>query len=521
MVIFLFEIRRNPCYNQIMKTIVGIATPIGFGGIGIVRLSGQNALQILSKMFTPHLKITQIIPRRATLGTVYGETASGNKYTDTAIAIFFPAPHSFTGEDVVEIQAHGGYKLLQEIMRTAIKHGAVPATNGEFTKTAFLNGKMSIEQAESIIDIINAESGAEISNAGQIMSGALRSKLNSIETALISVRANIDAYLDYPDELPAEPEYRKDIAKITAKIDDLLSTAKTGQIIKNGISVAIIGKPNVGKSSLFNAILNENRSIVTEIAGTTTDTVAEQITHKGIKIKFLDTAGIRDGQNIIETAGIQRTVETAAKADIVLVVLDASTELNAYDRQCINIAMGQIPLVIYNNADESHRTDAAAISARTKALVVCNKTDLTSPSHTTAYISAMPDLSYPLSPSHIAEINFPITNPTKNTHTAPQIPPYIPVSAKNGKNIDKVLDGIVALAVESPPSGGTLVITNERHERELTAAKTALQSAAAADALDKAATDITAALDHIGAITGTNITEATLDEIFSQFCLGK
>jgi tRNA modification GTPase len=394
-----------------------------------------------------------IIARRATLGTVYGDG-----FADTAIAIYFTTPHSFTGENVAEIQAHGGYKLLQRIMQTAISHGCVPATNGEFTKTAFLNGKLSLDEAESIMDIINAESDAEISNAGQIMRGALRKRLNKIEAALISTRAGIDAYLDYPDELPKIPKYDAAIKKIVTQIDALLATAKTGQTIKNGICVAIIGKPNAGKSSLFNAIINENRSIVTDIAGTTTDTIHEQITHKGVKIRFVDTAGIHDGQTVIERDGIARAVDAAKKADIVLVVLDATTELNAYDRHCIEIATEKSPIIVYN------------------------KTDIKPAPHTTD---------------------------------------QIPVSAKTHKNIAAVLDKIVALAVQTPAANNSLLITNERHARELADSKSALLSALTADATDMASADITTALNHIGAITGTNVDESTLDEIFAKFCLGK
>jgi tRNA modification GTPase len=545
------------CYNFPVKTIVGIATPVGFGGIGIVRLSGENSLSILQKMFIPKNN-QKILPRRATLGTVYCNTVSNedtkitdepdkqnntsyqgdnahtlnkhtaNKHTldahtvaDTAIAIYFPTPHSFTGENVVEIQAHGGYKLLQRIMQTAISHGCVPATNGEFTKTAFLNGKLSLDEAESIMDIINAESDAEIANAGQIMQGALRTELNKIESDLISVRANLDAYLDYPDELPNVPKYDRAIKKIITQIDGLLATAKTGQIIKNGISVAIIGKPNAGKSSLFNAIINENRSIVTDIAGTTTDTIHEQITHRGVKIKFVDTAGIHDGKTIIEKDGIARAVAAAKHADIVLVVLDSTTEMTAYDRICIDIATEKSPARAINT--NYH----AAIPESGSATVTGNNTEVPKDDNE---INAnyrtktkgedgneINTMCRPKSPTGSAIIVYNKTDikPVSNTTDR------IPVSAKTGKNIDKLLDKIVSLAVQTPPANNSLVITNERHARELATTKTALSSALRGETLDMVSTDITDALHHIGAITGTNVNENTLDEIFSKFCLGK
>jgi tRNA modification GTPase len=440
-----------------LKTIVGIATPPGFGGIGIVRMSGADSLAILNKMFVPKSGHS-VTPRHAALGTV-----SGKGYADTAIAVYFPAPHSFTGEDVVEIQSHGGWHLLNRIMKTAVKHGATPATNGEFTKTAFMNGKMSLDEAESIMDMINAESDAELSAASQIMSGALREKLDVIEKTLISIKAEIDAYLDYPDELDTPPIPAAQLKIVTEEqINKLLETAQTGQIIKNGVNVAIIGKPNAGKSSLFNALIKNDRSIVTDIAGTTTDAVSERMTYKGIKINFIDTAGIREGKNIIEREGIARAKGAASSADIVLAVLDSTTELNEFDKECLEIARPKKHIIIYNKSDINPAAGYAGIP----------------------------------------------------------VPPAVAVSAKTGQNIDKILDQIIILSAAVPPSNGTLVITNERHIRHLTDARDILLSLDT-DALDKISADITSALNHIGQITGTNITESALNEIFSKFCLGK
>ncbi len=425
-----------------MKTIVGIATPVGFGGVGIVRLSGANALAIVTKMFDRPLK-----PRHATLGTLHG-----SNFTDTVLVIYFPAPHSFTGEDVVEIQAHGGWHLVNRIMQTAIQYGAVPSEPGEFTRLAVLNNKMTLNQAESTLDLINAESDAELQNASRLVSGELQNLLNTIETNLVEARAQIDAYLDYPEDLETPTIPMQQIKQAKDIIQRLLSTANHGQIIKNGINVCIIGCPNAGKSSLFNALVGDNRSIVTDIAGTTTDVISEKITYQGIKINLIDTAGIRDNAtSSIEQQGIERAKAVLQNADILLVVVDATTR----------------KLVAFPH-DKKH-------------LIIYNKSDL------------CPD--------------------TPNDGIA--------VSAKTGQNIDLVLSTIVDLVTRTAPAGNTVNLTNERQTNLLRQASALLDEINMQEPLDKISANITLALNYIGKITGTDVDERTLDEIFSKFCLGK
>ena len=425
-----------------MKTIVGIGTPVGFGGIGIVRLSGAQALSIVQKMFDKPLK-----PRHATLGTIRGDN-----FTDSVIALYFPAPHSFTGEDVIEIQAHGGWHLVNRIMQTMIQHGATPAEPGEFTRIAVMNHKMTLSQAESTLDLINAESDAELQNASRLVSGELQGLLSQVETDLVSARAQIDAYLDYPEDLesPDLPTTQIDHAKTT--IAELLSTANHGQIIKNGINVCIIGCPNAGKSSLFNALIGDNRSIVTDIAGTTTDVISEKITYQGIKINLIDTAGIRDNAaSAIEAQGIARAKATLQNADILLVVVDATT------RQFVDFPHEKKHLIIYNKSD------------------LC-----------------------------------------------PDTPPDgIAVSAKTGKNIDLVLKTIVDMVTKTAAIGSMVNLTNERQANLLRQAQNALNQINTGEPLDKISANITLALNYIGKITGSDVDEKTLDEIFSKFCLGK
>ena len=425
-----------------MKTIVGIATPMGFGGVGIVRLSGAQALNIASKMFNRPLK-----PRYATLGVV-----TGKNFTDTVLAIYFPGPHSFTGEDVVEIQAHGGWHLVNRIMQTAIQHGATPAEPGEFTRIAVLNNKMTISQAESSLDLINAESDAELQNASRLMSGELEQMVARIENDLIEARAQIDAYLDYPEDLESPDLPMDKINSAKSTIEQILTTAHHGQIIKNGINVCLIGCPNAGKSSLFNALIGDNRSIVTDIAGTTTDSISEKITYQGIKINLIDTAGIRDqASSLIEEQGIARAKSILQEADILLIIVDATT------REMVDFPKHKKHIIIYNKSDLCPDTPSDGIA----------------------------------------------------------------VSAKTGKNIELILKTIVAMTTQTAPTSSMAYMTNERQTNLLKQADELLSEINATAPLDQISANITLALNYIGKITGTNIDERTLDEIFSKFCLGK
>lgn len=425
-----------------MKTIVGIATPMGFGGVGIVRLSGVDALKIVTKMFNRPLQ-----PRRATLGVIKGEN-----FTDTVLVIYFPAPHSFTGEDVVEIQAHGGWHLINRIMQTTIKHGATPAEPGEFTRIAVLNNKMSLNQAESSLDLINAESDAELQNATRLMSGEVEKLVSQIENNLIEARAQVDAYLDYPEDLDSPDLPMDKIHNAKKIISQLLTTVHHGQIIKNGINVCLIGCPNAGKSSLFNALIGDNRSIVTDIAGTTTDIISEKITYQGIKINMIDTAGLRDeASSLIEAQGIIRAKTILQEADILLIVVDATT------REIVDFPKDKKHIIVYNKCD--------------------------------------------------------LCTDTPNDGIA--------VSAKTGKNIEMVLQAIVKMVTQTAPTSSMAYITNERQTNLLKQAETLLNEINDSAPLDQVSANITLALNYIGKITGTNIDERTLDEIFSKFCLGK
>jgi len=468
---------------QTQTTIVGIATPPGNGGVGIVRLSGSRAYEI-ARFVAPPRNDAFLLPRHATRVTV-----NVDGVTADAIAIYFNAPHSFTGEDVVELQCHGGYYLLQKIVAGAVKHGAVVATAGEFSMRAFLNGKLSLDMAESIVDIIHAESDLQLRCANKTFSGALRDILGGIEARLIDVTARIEATLDYPEH-DIEHSTAADIAPVVgdiiARLRELVATAETGRVIANGINVAVVGRPNVGKSLLFNAILNHDRSIVTPIAGTTTDTITEAINYGGIRIVFHDTAGLRAGGGVIENMGIERTRKIMADCDVVMAIFDASVAPSRDDMELLG-------------------------SISKPCVVVLNKTDL---GVHRGWVDELRVTRYELQ--------------------------TIRVSALTRKNIEKIKETIFVRMISQPISTDKVIITNARHWGELNSALSALSRAYAGMGggdngvggtkngglsptvpLDCIATDVTSALAHIGNITGTNAGEEVLHAIFSRFCLGK
>jgi len=424
-------------------TIVAIATPPGNSGVGIVRISGPKALAIASKM---HNRKKPLQERKATIVHVCN---------DTALALYFKAPNSFTGEEVVEFQCHGGWLLLNKVVETAISNGAALATRGEFSKRAFLGGRLSLDQAEAIIEIINAESEIHLKYATNVFSGTLKNRLAITEKSLIEISAQIEAALDYPDEVET-PKIYEPVKKLLDQIKDLTSTAATGRIIANGINVAVLGKPNVGKSSIFNALLQYDRSIVTEIPGTTTDTITDAIMYDGIKMIFHDTAGLRESKSKIERLGIERSKKSIEACDIALVIFDA-TDLEV--PELLELVKNKPHLVVYNKCDLARRSG-----------VFC-------------------------------------------------------VSAKTGEGVQDIKEKILRLAIQTPPASDQIVITNSRHAAELSQVQHALENALASLTaqmpLDCVATDIGAALQHIGNITGTRASEAVLDEIFSRFCLGK
>lgn len=305
-----------------MSIIAGISTPIGNGAISIVRMSGEGALEIALRFFScKKIREGELIPNYMYLGTFHGDN-----FKDRCLFVYFKAPRTYTGEDLVEFHLHGGVTVTQKVLHTLLQNGAIMAENGEFTKRAFLNGKIGLDEAEGILGIINAESETEISASYSVMQGTVSKRVKPIGDRLMKVVSMLEAWFDYPEEM--EDEVNSDVfpelEAIKTDLEALLSTAKQGRMVHNGISVVLVGRPNVGKSSLLNAFLREERAIVTDIPGTTRDTIAESIVYKGVRINLLDTAGIRESTDIVERKGIERSLDAVAKADIVVYVLDAS-----------------------------------------------------------------------------------------------------------------------------------------------------------------------------------------------------
>ncbi len=338
-----------------METIVALATPAGNSGVAVIRISGDKAKQILQKLIQEELDFK---PRYMYLKPVH----CGN-IIDNALVVYFSAPNSFTGEDVAEVQSHGGYYLAQKIIEQSLIFGAKMAAPGEFSKRAFINGKMSIDQAEGIMDIINAESEAQATQASNLMQGSLKDKISNYQNILTDVLAELEAKIDYPEYDYTQEEtdnLLNHLKLICNDLQTLISESKNGLKIKHGVNIAIVGAPNVGKSSLLNALTNSQKAIVTNIAGTTRDIVEAEYEFNGIIFRLFDTAGIRESNDIVEKIGIDRAKQTLKDADLVLLVSDKNN-INTIETSKPNIK-------IFNKYDEfvpTNQEEYLCVSAKT------------------------------------------------------------------------------------------------------------------------------------------------------------
>lgn len=456
-------------------TIAAIATAYGEGGIGIIRLSGEESRKILDRIFVPKDKTYKesIVNRRL----YYGHIADpeNNQEIDEVMAVYMNAPKTYTAEDVVEIYCHGSVVALRKTLSLALKYGARMAEKGEFTKRAFLNGRLDLSQAEAVIDIIKAKTDKSFDVALSQMEGVLSLKVKDIRQVLMDLLVDITVNLDYPDEDIEELTYEKlktSILQISDMIDKLLSTSGTGRIIREGLNVAIIGKPNVGKSSLMNALLREARAIVTEIPGTTRDTIEEVISIRDIPVKLTDTAGIRETEDQIERIGIEKSKESFNKADLVIFIADGSHELSEDDREILK-KIGE-----------------------KKVIVLLNKTDLGLKIDDNEILAELPGAK------------------------------IIETSVKNNVGIDELEKEIVSLVY-----GGqvvqeeSLLVTNVRHTELLEKAKSAVSDAYTMaqnyEALDFIEVDVRRCYELLGEIIGESVTDDILEQVFARFCLGK
>ena len=453
-------------------TIAAISTAYGESGIGIVRMSGPKAFDVLKNIFVSAKGVQTIKPRYMHYG--YIEDREKGIRLDEVLAVYMKAPHTYTGEDVVEIQCHGSYISLREILGLCLRNGAEPADRGEFTKRAFLNGRMDLSQAEAVIDLIKARSSRSFDAALEQMEGSLSSKVKAIRDQLKELLIDITVNMDYPDEDIEEVTYdqiNNRLSLINDEISKLLASAGEGKIVREGLSVAIVGKPNVGKSSLMNIFLREDRSIVTNIPGTTRDTIEEQASLRGIKICFTDTAGIHETDDPVESLGIERSKQAFDRADLVLLLLDSSTALEEEDILLLDMIKDRPAIVVLNKQDLN---------------VITTESDLKS------YFGGK----------------------------------IIKTSLAEGKGVEELED-----AIEMFVTGGQVrrendvLVTNVRHANLLTRAsdeiKQALEMTSVHEALDFIEVNIRAAFNYLGEITGDTASDEIINEIFARFCLGK
>jgi tRNA modification GTPase len=464
--------------NHLDDTIAAISTPIGEGGIGIIRLSGQDAICIVDKIFSsPKNKRLKDVKSHT---IVYGFIVNpdSRERIDEVLVTVMRAPKTYTKEDVVEINCHGGMLPLHASLQLLVNQGARLAEPGEFTKRAFLNGRIDLSQAEAVIDLIRAKTGQAEKLALQQLEGRLSAKVKNIMDRLTDICAHIEAYIDFPEEEIEMLTKNEIIHSMQAIGNELLTLSKgydEGRFFREGVSAAIVGKPNVGKSSLLNALLKKDRAIVTEIPGTTRDVIEDYLNINGLPLKIMDTAGIRQTHDLAEIEGVKRSLKAIDGADIVIAVFDASRPVDKADNELI-----------------------ARVKDK-KTIAVINKSDIEIPE----FGAAMGQELW--------------TEKEK----------VLKISALRGDGIDAFKSAIYNACISSDSAHGieSVLITNVRHKQSVDSALEALKKAEETlnekEPLEVAALFLREALDRLGEITGAVTTEDILNKIFSEFCIGK
>lgn len=453
-----------------LSAIAAISTPLGTGGVGIIRISGKNATEIADRIFVSvnDKKLSSSKGYRAYFGRIFdGETA-----VDEVVCLVFRAPHSYTGEDVVEINCHGGVVLLKKILRLVLQNGAQAAAPGEFTKRAFLNGKLDLSEAESVMTLISAQGEQGANAAFNQLEGSLSRKIEKINSSLLSLAAHIAAWVDYPDDEIEElgnNELYSTIYNAHLELCALLSNFDSGMAVTNGVEAAIVGKPNVGKSTLMNLLTGYDRSIVTEIEGTTRDVVEETVNLNGCILRISDTAGMRETGDIVEKLGVERSRKKLERAAIVFAVFDLSKPLSDEDKELIDECKDKNVIPIVNKTDLEPRLDVDYI---------------------------------------------------KNKLGSPLF-----ISAKSGDGYNELCDRVAELIGTKNFDTASAMLVNERQRICCQKASDALKDALEAlnigltpDAIGVCIDDAIAALFEL---TGQKASEAVVDEVFKQFCVGK
>ena len=460
-----------------METIAAISTAMGNGGIGIIRMSGKESFKILEKIFRNNkgekIDLNKIKGYTIQYGTIVDSKTE--EKIDEVLVSFFKNPKSYTREDMCEINSHGGMVVEKQILEQCLKNGAILAEPGEFTKRAFLNGRIDLSQAESIMDLINSKTEKESKASINQLQGDLSNRINKIRHDLLDIMADIEASIDYPEydiEEVTNSKALEVLENTKNKLESLKDTFKSGKILKEGIKTAIIGKPNAGKSSLLNKILKEERAIVSEIEGTTRDTIEEFITIKGIPLKIIDTAGIRKTSDKIEEIGVKKALDIAKDAELVLVILDNSKDLTEEDKEILKLAESKNSIILLNKVDlkENNLENSEELNKLNKKI--------------------------------------------------------IKISAKNGNGIEELYNEIENMfQIKNLETDGEIIITNIRHKNQIEYAINNIDEAMNAVKnnlpIDIISISIKQTLEDLGKITGENVSEDIINEIFSKFCLGK
>lgn len=455
------------------RTIAAISTAVGEAGIGIVRMSGDNSLNIAKKVFRDYKKeeVQEFENRKLKYGYIF----DNDQMIDEVLLAYMKGPKTYTKEDIVEIYCHGGFIAVKKVLNLLLKNGAFIAERGEFTKRAFLNGRLDLSQAEAVIDLIDAKTDKAYEASLLQLKGSVASKVKDIKTKMLDLMARVEFSInfmeDYEDDLPLEPLYEK-AGVIIEELNELINSSNKGRILKEGIKTAIIGKPNVGKSSLLNALLKENRAIVTDIAGTTRDTIEESIDLGGVSINIIDTAGIRSTDDLVESIGVEKSRQIANESDLAIAIFDVSKPLDDEDKQIIELLKDKKVIILLNKIDLENKLDASIIK------------------------EAFPDEN------------------------------IIDVSILKNKGLKEIEDAILNMFFDGEIQvSNTTIITNIRHRDLLVKARDNIQNGIKdiqnGIPLDATEIDLRNAFNQLSEITGETIEEDVLDKIFKDFCIGK
>lgn len=459
-------------------TIAAISTAMAESGIGIVRMSGEEAFAIADKIYKN--KKGKRLSDQKTHTIHYGFIEEEGKVIDEVLVMLMRGPHTFTGEDTVEIDCHGGVYVVKKILEACIRNGARPAQPGEFTKRAFLNGKMDLSQAEAVIDVIQSQNDYALKSSLKQLRGSVKEKISDLRNKIIYHTAFIESALDDPEHISIDGYgnvLKKETKEIIEEIETLLKTADDGRIIREGINTVILGKPNAGKSSLLNVLLGEERAIVTEIAGTTRDILQETINLQGISLNIIDTAGIRNTDDKVEKIGVDKAKDYAKEADLIIYVVDSSNDLDENDYEIMKFIKGKKSILLLNKSDLERKVTKEEIKK------ICKEYNIE---------------------------NIPV----------------IEISAKEEKGIDRLEEIVKEMFYHGEISfNNEIYITNIRHKTALERAKDSLMKVIESIENDMPedfySIDLMDAYETLGSITGEMVGEDLVNEIFSKFCMGK